>query len=301
MRHSIIKSILAISLAIMSLQATAQETAVKVLSLTDPLHSNAIQIGDVLNRTIEVEVSSAYQLPKTSLPIKGETKDGIELHDITVQSTQHGETTTYNIALSYQIFASAAKPVVMQLPSEHLVLSGGTSPASIDIPAWRFWYAPLVAQGIVNAKAHMQPQSKPPLINVSTHYQWLWLALGILTIGLIGLVYVNADKSWLPFMNGAFAQAHRRIKKLSQNQASHQQALMYMHQAFNQLYGENLFAHELEKFLAAHPKFSKLRAEITEFFAQSNAVLFGKHRSSGQELQQLKVLSKRFRDCERGI
>ena len=114
-------------------------------------------------------------------------------------------------------------------------------------------------------------------------------------------MYVNADKAWLPWMNGAFAQAHRRIKKLGNGSASHQHALTYMHQAFNKLYGENLFANELDKFFAAHPKFMKMQAEIVQFFAQSNAALFGRHTSSESELQQLKVLSKRFRDCERGV
>lgn len=301
MRNSIIQSLLVISFAVMPLSGLALASAVKVINLSNPHHSNAIQIGDVLNRSIEVEVSSAYQLPKTSLPLKGDSKDGIELRDITVQSAKHGDTTTYKIALSYQVFASAAKPIVMRLPNERLTLTGGTTAAFIDIPAWQFWYAPLVAEGIPNAQENMQPQSKPPLLDVSTHYRWLWLALGILATGFIGLVYVNADKSWLPFMNGAFAQAHRRIKKLGHNQANHQHALMYMHQAFNQLYGENLFAHELDKFLAAHPKFSTMRTEIADFFAQSNAALFGNHATSGQELQQLKALSKRFRDCERGI
>jgi len=301
MRNSIVKSILAISLTLLSLQGFAQASAVKVLNITNPHHSNAIQIGDVLNRTIEVEVSSAYHLPKTSLPLKGDSKDGIELRDIAVQSTQHGDTTTYHIALSYQVFASAAKPMVMRLPNVHFTLAGGTTSAAIEMPAWQFWYSPLVAEGITNAKENMQPQSKPPLFDVSTHYSWLWLALSVLATGLIGLIYVNADKSWLPFMNGAFAQAYRRIKKLGHSQGSHQHALMYMHQAFNQLYGENLFVHELDKFLAAHPKFLKMRADIDAFFTQSNAALFGNHASNGQELQQLKALSKRFRDCERGI
>jgi len=172
---------------------------------------------------------------------------------------------------------------------------------TIDVPAWRFWYSPLVAEGLTNAKAHMQPQAKPSLIYVKPYYTGLWVALGVLAIGLLGLVYVNADKAWLPWMNGAFAHAHRRIKKLSSESDSHQHALTYMHQAFNRIYGENLFANELDKFFSAHPKFIKMQAEIVQFFALSNAALFGRHTGSGNELQQLKVLSKRFRDCERGV
>lgn len=309
MKHLIKQSILkltlpcllAISCVLTPVYAFADEAGVKVRSLVNPLHSNSIQMGDVLDRTIEVEVSANYQLPKTSLPIKGENRHGIELRDIVVHTSKSGESIIYTIALSYQVFASAAKPVVMQLPEEHLLLTGGEKPLTIDVPAWRFWYSPLVAEGLTNAKAHMQPQAKPPLIDVKPYYTGLWTALGVLAIGLIGLVYVNADKAWLPWMNGAFAQAHRRIKKLSNESTSHQHALTYMHQAFNRIYGENLFANELDKFFAAHPKFMKMQAEIIQFFALSNAALFGRHTSSESELQQLKVLSKRFRDCERGV
>ena len=294
-------SLLVISCLLAPMHGFANEAAVKVRSLINPMHSNAIQIGDVLERTIEVEVSADYQLPKTSLPIKGENRNGIELRDIAVQTTKSGERVIYTLFLSSQVLASAAKPVVLQLPEEHFSLTGGAKALSIDVPVWRFWYSPLVPEGLGNAKAHMQPQVKPSSLALKPYYTGLWASLGLLAIGLLGLVYVNADKSWLPWMNGAFAQAHRQIKKLGNEPASDRHALMHMHQAFNKLYGENLFANELDKFFAAHPKFIKMQAEIVQFFAQSNAALFGQHANSGNQLQHLKVLSKRFRDCERGV
>lgn len=309
MKHLIKKSILQFALSCLLIISClfapvygfADEAGVKVRSLTNPKYSNAIQMGDVLERSIEVEVSSAYRLPKTSLPIKGESRDGIELRDIVVHSSKSSDSTIYKIFLSYQVFASADKPVVMKLPEEHFILSGGTKALAIDIPVWRFWYSPLVPEGISNAEAQMQPQVKPQHLNIKPYYTGLWVSLGLLMIGLLGLVYVNADKSWLPWMNGAFAQAHRHIKKLGNEQVNVRQALMHMHQAFNKLYGENLFASELDKFFAANPKFIKLQAEVVQFFAQSNAALFNQHASSGSDLQQLKVLSKRLRDCERGV
>lgn len=294
-------SLLVISSLLVPIQGVANEAGVKVRNLINPTHSNAIQIGDVLERTIEVEVSADYLLPKTSLPIKGESRNGIELRDIAVQTTKSRKSVIYKISLSYQVFATAAKPVVMHLPEEHFLLTGGANALSIDMPAWRFWYSPLVAEGLGNAKAHMQPQAKPSPLSLEPYYIGLWTSLGLLAIGLLGLLYINADKAWLPWMNGAFAQAHRQIKRLGNGQASYRNALMHMHHAFNKLYGENLFAHELDKFFAAHPKFIKMQAEIVQFFAQSNAALFGQYVSGGNELQHLKVLSKRFRDCERGV
>lgn len=282
--------------------ALAQNSDVKILSMSNPANSNGIQIGDVLNRTFDVEVDSVYQLPKSSLPMKGENRNGIELRDINVQTTKHGDKNVYTIALSYQVFANAAKPVVMELPNEQLALFGGAKALSIDIPAWSFWYSPLVAEGITNAKDNLQPQAKPALIDLKLHQTRLWISLALLVMGLLGLVYVNADKRWLPFMNGAFAQAHRNIKKLKNTQTSSNNAFMYMHQAFNKIYGANLFATNLEEFLITHPKFIKLGDEIRKFFELSNRALFASQQTNETKyLQELIMLSKRLRDCERGV
>ena len=302
MKNSIIHLIGLVSLMLYTSMALAQNSEVKILSMSNPANSNGIQIGDVLNRTFDVEVDSVYQLPKSSLPMKGENSNGIELREINVQSTKHGDKNVYTIALSYQVFASAAKPVVMTLPDEHLAFLGGAKALSIDIPAWRFWYSPLVAEGITNAKDNLQPQAKPVLIDLKLHHTRLWISLALLVMGLLGLVYVNADKRWLPFMNGAFAQAHRNIKELKSTQASSKNAFMYMHQAFNKIYGANLFATNLDEFLITHPKYQKLSGEIRKFFELSNRALFASQQSNETKyLQELIMLSKRLRDCERGV
>lgn len=302
MKNSIINPIVFVSLVIFTSLTFAQESEMKILSVSNPLNSNGIQMGDVLNRTIKIEANATYQLPKTSLPMKGENRNGIELRDISVQTTKHGDKNTYTLALSYQVFVSSAKPIVMQLPDEHIMLIGGAKSLSIDIPVWKFWYSPLVSEGITNAKDNLQPQSRPALIDLNTHLTRLWISLALLITGIVGLIYVNADKRWLPFMNGSFAQAHRNIKKLPENRASDKNALMFMHQAFNEIYGANLFANELGQFLAANPKFLKLKEDITTFFEQSNTSLFANQQVVGaQYTKNLIVLSKRLRDCERGI
>lgn len=302
MKNSTLNLMLLASMLFFASLTSAEASGVNILRATNPPNSNAIQMGDVLNRTFEIEVDAAYQIPKTSLPMKGETRNGIELRDITVQASKHSHSNIYTIALSYQIFASAAQPLVLQLPHEHIALIGGKEALSIEIPAWGFWYSPLVAEGISNAKENMQPQSKPAQIDLKVHYTRLWFSLVLLALGLLGLVYINADKRWLPFMNGAFAQTHRSIKKLRHDQASNKNALIYMHQAFNEINGTNLFANELDQFLVANPKFLKLNEDIRRFFEQSNAALFAnQYKNDAQYLKYLMVLSKRLRDCERGV
>lgn len=282
--------------------AMAQESDARVLSVINPSQSNSIQVGDVLSRTVEIEVNSTYQISKTALPMKGSNRNGIELADITVKSSQHNQKNIYTIALRYQVFASAPAPVVMQLPEEKFAFNGGAKVLSIKVPAWHFWFSSLAPNGISNAKENLQPQYKPTFIDVSAHYTRFWVLLGMIMTGLLGLIYINADKRWLPFMNGAFAQAHRSLKKLPSNPASEKKALVYMHQAFNKVHGANLFASEIERFLAAHPEFHQLKTKITSFFERSNASLFAsQHQNSEQFINDLIALSKGLRDCERGV
>ena len=121
-------------------------------------------------------------------------------------------------------------------------------------------------------------------------------------VGAIGLVYINADKQWLPFMNGAFAQAHRKIKNLNKNKANEQKALLYMHQAFNRIYGANLFANDVNEFVLANPAYASFKTEIIHFFERSNAALFSAQNENGEQLiNELINLSKALRNCERGV
>jgi len=188
------------------------------------------------------------------------------------------------------------------LPAEQFAFTGGAKALSIKVPAWRFWFSPLVAEGINNAKENLQPQFAPTLIDINAHHTKFLLSLALFITGLLGLIYINADKRWLPFMNGEFAQAHRSLKKLPSNEAAEKNALVYMHQAFNNIYGKNLFADEVVQFLANYPKFSILKIEIVHFFEQSNASLFGSQPQNGEHfIKELIALSKRLRDCERGV
>lgn len=302
MEIATIKKLMVIGFACLTCLGTAQANEIKIISLRNPVASNGVRIGDILQRVIEVETPEGVQLPKTSLPLKGDNRNGMELRDISVEQFKVNGHQHYLIAMSYQVFANANYPVVMQLPAEHFALTGGAHALSINVPAWHFWYSPLVSAGIKNAKDQLQPQYKAALLDLNVHHNRFVIWLIALIVGALGLIYVNADKRWLPFMGGVFAKAHRRIKQLPKKHATDKVALMYLHQAFNQTYGANLFANEVDVFLERHPKFVKLKAEIHGFFNESNAVLFGQHqKNQALYVSELAKLSKRLRDCERGV
>jgi mxaA protein len=289
--------------ALVNLSWAAQESNANIVNIINPSKSVGIQIGDLLNREIEIEVLKPYQISKNAFPVKGTNKNGIELNDIKINSTISDEKITYKIKLSYQVFGYSAKPSVMQLPAERIEVTGSAAtPFIISIPAWRFWHASLVPTGIKSAKDNIQPQHKPTLIDLYPHKIRLIALVTMFAVGLIGLIYINADKQWLPFMNGAFAQAHRKIKQLGKNKTGEQKALLFMHQAFNKTHGANLFANDVGNFISANPAYASLETEITHFFERSNAALFSDHTENSEQLiSELITLSKALRNCERGV
>lgn len=280
----------------------AQAADATILRLHNPPQASGIQIGDVLQRTLTVELAQPYQISKTALPVKGTRTDGIELVGMNVGSTEHGKNSVYEITLSYQVFAAASSPKVMQLPKQSFAVTGGQKALSVSLPAWGFWFSPLVATtDIAGAKANLQPSQPPLLVDASPHRIKLFMFAGLFLVSLIGLVYINADKRWLPFMGGPFARAHRKIKRLPINSPQQKQALFHLHNAFNQTFGATLFAKNLHQFLAEHPNFGRLTNDIQAFFETSNRALFAGHSEDVVSVKDLLALSKHLRDSERRV
>jgi mxaA protein len=292
-----------------AMAATAEKHTTPTIRVFNPATNNHVHIGDVLRRTVVLQVPAAYQFSDQALPKKGSKHDGIELVNVAVQSEAESDHTQYTLQLSYQVFAASMTPTVMQLPTEKLVFTSKTQvgSTSLEVPAWGFWFAPLVTGGSVTAKKHMLPEVRTPLIAHKAHQQRLVVFLALLGGSLLALLYINADGYWMPFMGGAFARAHRQLKRLARSSTpktavEEKKALVYLHQAFNQHYGANIFARDVQAFVTLRPGFKSLQQEISQFFEASNQSLYDvKTRDSRQVIAQLVQLSKRLRDCERGV
>ncbi|MPS49616.1 nonribosomal peptide synthetase MxaA [Methylobacillus sp.] len=280
--------------------AMAYAAEATLVSLDNPRIATGIMIGDVLERRLMIEASPPYELPKSALPLKGERVDGIELVGVALQGTKRAGNQRYEVKLSYQVFAAATKPSVMRLPALTLALGGGDAPAEVNVPAWHFWSSPLAAGNIHTARSNAQPQRKPALLD--TGPERLVIALAIFLVGVAGLVYVNADRRWLPWMGGSFAQAYRKLRKMPAQSGREAQALGYMHQAFNQVHGSTLFRRQLGEFLARHSQYRPLAQDIDSFFQRSETLLFTGENANGPALvSELQQLCRRLRDCERGV
>ncbi|MDP8567491.1 hypothetical protein [Methylophilus aquaticus] len=291
-----------LGLSAASYSLCAATPAATMVALKNPAHYSGIQIGDVLQRTITIAVEKPYQLVRTRLPIKGLNRQGIELRDIEIESTQAAGKTVYQIAFSYQVFANTGKPIQLQLPAERIQFSGGPTDTTITMPSWRFWFAALLPDKLLKAKASVIPQYKPSLLDHTQFDRWLLAGLLSMLTGLAGLLYVNAaGANWLPWMNGAFARASRQISKLPATADGQKQAALLLQQAFNTSWGVNVLTSNVSELLTQRPHFQPLEAEIKVFFTQASALLYaGQSGQPGTFLSQMNTLCRQLRDCERG-
>lgn len=279
----------------------AKPPVIEILRLDNPARSTGLQVGDLLERRLQVKIAQPYQLAASALPLKGEQHDGIELADIHLEKQAAEAYTRYTLSMRYQVFATATTPAILQLPAMRIALNGGPDALAIEVPAWRFWFSPLAVADMRLAKAALQPQAPPSPISLSEDYLYLAVAIGLLVAGLGGLVYVHAEGRWLPFMGGAFARAYRQIRRLPRSPKHETQALLRLHQAFDQVYGASLFAADIDDFIAGHPQFRPARADIATFFSRSGQRLFGGQTGDARLFDDLLALARRLRHCERGL
>lgn len=298
---------LIVKIAFLGLLASGFVYAADVDALTfkvsNPSKSNGIHVGDILKRSIEINARTNQKIADKSLPIKGSRVNGVELVDVKVVSKENDNKLVHSVVLCYQVFADANAPTVMALPEESIEIPGS---GKVIVPSWHFWFSPLVATNYANVLPNLQPQERVPLISLGEHRARLFVFLALIVIGLLGVIYVNADKQWLPFMGGNFALAYRKVKKVAsspeQDSIKVRKALLSLHQAFNKAYGKNLFVYDVDNFINKHPAYKRVATDITTFLETSNQALFSRLQQDQSALvTNLVVLSKRLRDCERGI
>lgn len=279
--------------------AEAQVAKVQVLSVQNPASYAGIQIGDVLQRTIQLSVSANDQLNDNNLPLKGLQRNGVELRQLQIDNRKQGDQQVYTLVFDYQVFASSGKPVQLQLPVEQLTFKSG---AKAELPSWRFWLMAQLPDQLQKAKQSVVAQYRPALLDTQTPQRGLLISLLLAVIGSLVLLYRNSDWTLLPMINGHFAHAYRKLKKLPVNAEGQKQAALIVQDALNQRFGQQMLASHVPQFVAQQPSFKTVEHELHAFFAQSNAVLYsGQVVDTAGYLKQCKTFTRQLRDCERSV
>lgn len=265
-------------------------------------------VGDVLTRTITLEVAKPYQLVKTSLPIVGYEKrykgqvTGIELVRSSHVHEDRGDYNRYVLRLSYQVFTNnvVAKPA--SLPAEVVQFSTQGHQFDFRIPSWSFRISPIAVFGSVNVEKDMSPLRGPFTLDPTPHRQLMFGLLGVLALSLLGLVYVFGVHSWLPRMGGPFARAYRTLRKLPDTPEGLKSGVTAVHEALNRSAGSSVF--NTLGFLESKAGFLPVAGDLDRFFRLSRHVFFEPTAAHGLEEAPLAWL-RRFclacRHCERGL
>jgi hypothetical protein len=273
--------------------------AVKIVSVHNPAQYAGIQLGDVLQRRIQLAVAAQDQLNDNSLPLKGLQRNGIELRQLQVSSESQADKKIYTLIFDYQVFANSGKPTQLQLPVERLSFNSG---AAAELPAWRFWLMAQLPDRLQPAKPTVIAQYRASVLDTQSTECWLRVSVLLVVVGGLVLLYRNADWTWLPMMNGHFAKAYHRLKRLPATAEGQKQATLIVQHAFNQHYGQQMLGSQVSAFVQQQPVFQSLETQIQAFFTQANAVLYGGQLPAAAEyLQQCKTLTRQLRDCERRV
>lgn len=306
MNTNILNIIIACLLAFFASTSFAAE--LYELRIQNPQKQIGYVVGDMFTRTLELDVKAPYKLSAASIPTKGLSQKGIELSTVNVTEKQASETTRYRIQLKYQIFTSGAIVKKMEIAKHPLKIIHAGKSLTITVPAWNFRVSPLAVNGEVYIEQDMSPYRGPMLVESSHTKYLLGIFLGITFLSALGLIYINADLAWFPGMGGPFAMSYRKISSLSTNKNAEdialiQQATTSIHHAFNQTFGENVFATDIEAFLQKHPTFANIRQEISHFFKESNHVLFAVNANDKTRISITALIQfcEQCRHCERSV
>lgn len=286
-----------------------QDARVRIRTV-EPERNVGYTVGDVLERTVILEVKKPYKLIHTSLPIVGYERRykgqviGIELRHIKVDESAGSDATTYQLHLAYQVFTNNIVPKPAILPAEVVKFSGDGKVFEYRIPSWSFRISPLAVYGSVKLETDMSPFRGPLLLNAHGEKLRLKILGGIFAVSLLGLLYVLGANTWLPRMGGPFARAYRALRKLPDTEEGLRQAVARVHESFNATAGNAVFGGNVDTFLRQKPAFAPLKADIERFFGLSRQVYFepgAAHETGEHPIAWLRQFCKRCRNCERGL
>ncbi len=276
----------------------------------EPARNVGYTVGDILERTVILEVKQPYKLVRTSLPIVGYERRykgqvvGIELRRIHVDETPGQNATTYKMQLAYQVFTNnvVAKPAI--LPAEIVKFQGEGKQFEFRIPSWQFRISPIAVYGSVKVEYDMSPFRGPLLLDAREDTLRLQVLAGIFALSLLGLLYILGAYAWLPRMGGPFARAYRKLRRLPDTEEGLREAVAQLHSAFNITAGAAVFGGSVDDFLQRKPGFRPLREDIERFFGLSRKVYFEPEAPQpvgDKPLAWLRDFCKRCRHCERGL
>lgn len=289
-------------LMLLSLPSVAAEKLYDI-RLHNPERNIAYVVGDIIQRTVELEVKHPSELVASSLPPVGMERQGIELREVSIKQRKSSTATHYKIGLSYQVFSRAKLAKKFELPSETMQITKAGKPLGVTVPPWEFTVSPLANDGETYIEKEMSPYRAPLLLDAFMLKPVLAVFIVMMVVAIGGLTYLHGDDAWFPGMGGPFAVSYRKISSLPEGDDSLLVAASSIHEALNKTLGENVFIQNLDQLFQHKPAFKSLEQEIISFFTISNSLLYGLKMDQQAliRLSDLQTFCQNCRNCERQV
>jgi mxaA protein len=264
------------------------------------------QVGEVVTRRFVIETPPGRRIDRASLPQVGRRGKSLELRAVRWREPGWFDAQRYTLELDYQVFVSPPEVRTLEMPPVMLRFDGGARSEELRLDAWPLTVAPLVPRepSPRTGLGELRPDAPAPAIDTRPALQRLaaMAVLALLALAYLAQVYLVGP--WWRSRLRPFALAWGGLRGLGQaaaTPAQRQAAYRLLHRALDGTAGEVVFERSLPSFLAAHPRYQPLQAELAEFFQRSRAEFFGTPAADdGEALRWLRALARRCRDLERG-
>jgi mxaA protein len=248
------------------------------------------QVGDVVQRRINVEVPEGLVLDENSLPRPGARGTALELRALRRSGGL--------IELDYQVFLSPVEARTLEMPSFTLRYEGPPRAQEVRIESWPVTVAPLMPLEVSprTGLGELQPDAAPPLFDTRARSLRLLAHAALMAALLAYLAFVYLGLPWWGAQRRPFALAWRQLNPAP----PWREACRHVHAALNQSAGEVLFENGIDRFIARHRAFAPLKEDIARFLRLSQREFFEGGARDADDTAWLTAFCKRCRNAERG-
>ena len=255
------------------LASPAAPQAILDLELVEP-RSFGYVIGDAPRREVHLSLRSGYRLDRAGLPRAGRLNRWLELDPPRISEEDVESGRRYRLVFTYRIVNAPRQLEAVILPQLDLGFTDGDESLAATVPALTITVAPLTPGISAAVMPSLRPDRAPVPLSLEARISRLTAILS----GLLALLVFAAARRWiLPRLAAArlpFSAAVRELERSPRTPAHYAAALRSVHGAVNRTAGRAVFAHDLEGFFEAHPRFAGLRGEFEQAFAASRRVFF---------------------------
>ena len=173
---------------------------------------------------------------------------------------------------------------------------------NVVMPKKLYWYTRVAESKLNNILLNSIEQKKPEVTNVEMKH--LYILFGLILLAILILLYKNIDIPLLNRMNGPFAKAHRKIKKLHKKNVkeNYVESILILTDAFNKSFKHNIDNSNYEKIISKNIKYQKIKGAIKIFINLSSVEIYSsKTFFTKTRFNEIYSFTKILRTIERKI